>query len=414
VGVSRKRAVAWAGLAVAGVMLLPACSTNQSSEGADGSSCDTSKGSLVIGLIAPLSGGLSAYGLGIRNSADLAIRQANQKCAVPGYRLVLQPEDDQATPQVAAQAATELASDPNIAAVIGTYNSSTAQSVAPVLAQQNIVEVSPGNTDPVLTMGPDATTAPKRQFPMYFRVATTDLLQGPYGAQYLIQKAGKKRIAVIDDGKTYGVGIANSFAQEAQKLGADIVTRERVGEHDTDFSSVIAKIRPMNPDAVFYGGEYPVAGPLSKQLADAGLPVTLMGGDGIADKQYVALGGRQGDLATGIGAPVESLPDAKMFIDEYTRAGYSESYSPYGALSYDSATVIVDALKKVVSSGDFNSSRRQDLVDAVQQTNVDGVSGHVSFDKFGDTTNKILTMYTVKGDAFVPVETGTFDPQASH
>ena len=129
-------------------MLLPACSTNQSSESADGSSCDTSKGSLVIGLIAPLSGGVSAYGLGIKNSADLAIRQANQKCAVPGYRLVLQPEDDQSTPQVAAQAATELASDPNIAAVIGTYNSSTAQSVAPILAQQNIVEVSPGNTDP--------------------------------------------------------------------------------------------------------------------------------------------------------------------------------------------------------------------------------------------------------------------------
>jgi branched-chain amino acid transport system substrate-binding protein len=411
VEVSRKRAVAWAGLAVVGVMLLPACGTNQSSSGADGSSCDASKGSLVIGLIAPLSGGLSAYGLGIKNSADLAIRQANQKCAVPGYRLAFQPEDDQGTPQIAAQAATELASDPNIAAVIGTYNSSTAQSVAPILTQQNIVEVSPGNTDPALTMGPEAATAPKRQFPTYFRLATTDLLQGPFGAEYLVQKAGKKKIAVIDDGKTYGVGLTQNFVPEAQQLGADIVARERVGEKDTDFSSVIAKIRPMNPDAVYYGGEFPVAGPLSKQLADAGLAIPVMGGDGMADKQYVGLGGRQGDLATGIGAPVESLPSAKAFTDAYASAGYAESYSPYGPLSYDSANVIINALAKVVGNGDFTSSRRQELVDAVQQTNLDGASGKVSFDEFGDTSNKVLTVYTVRGDNFAPVETGTFTAQ---
>ena len=41
------------------------------------------------------------------------------------------------------------------------------------------------------------------------------------------------------------------------------MAREKVGEKDTDFSGVIAKIRPLNPDAVYYGGEYPVAGPLS-------------------------------------------------------------------------------------------------------------------------------------------------------
>ena len=46
---------------------------------------------------------------------------------------------------------------------------------------------------------------------------------------------------------------------------------------------MIAKVRPTNPDAVYYGGEYPAAGPLSAQLAGAGLNVPLMGGDGIVD-----------------------------------------------------------------------------------------------------------------------------------
>ena len=254
-------------------------------------------------MVAPLSGGLSALGLGMSHSADLAVDQANQKCTVPGYALAFQPEDDQATPQVAGQAATKLASDPNVVGVVGTLNSSTSQTVQPILADRSIVQVSPANTNPTLTLGEQATTAPKRPFASYFRVATTDLIQGPFGAQYLVQKAGKKSIAVIDDGKTYGAGLADQFAKEAEKLGATIVAREKVGEKDTDFSGVIAKVRPSNPDAVYYGGEYPAAGPLSAQLAGAGLNVPLMGGDGIVDPQFVALGGRAGDLATNVGAP---------------------------------------------------------------------------------------------------------------
>ena len=56
-------------------------------------------------MVAPLSGGLSSLGLGMSHSADLAVDQANAKCTVPGCRLVFQAENDQATPQVAGQAA---------------------------------------------------------------------------------------------------------------------------------------------------------------------------------------------------------------------------------------------------------------------------------------------------------------------
>jgi branched-chain amino acid transport system substrate-binding protein len=407
---SRKRLVAVPVAVLVGAMLFSACGTNRS-EGASGdpaAGCDTSKGSLVIGMIAPLSGGISAFGLGMRNSADLAVDQANEKCTVSGYRLVFQPEDDQATPQVAAQAGAKLAADPAVAAVIGTYNSSTGLAVAPVLAQRNIVQISSGNTGPALTRGDKAAAAPKRQFPTYFRVAANDLVQAPFGAQYLVQKAGKKRIAVIDDGKTYGVGLTEQFVPEAERLGAQIVAREKVGEKDTDFSSVIAKIRPARPDAVYYGGEYPGGAPLSKQLADAGLSIPLMGGDGLADPQYIKLGGREGDMATNIGAPAERLPSAKAFIDAYAAAGYAEPSSAYGVLTYDATNVVIQALAQVVGDGQFDESRRQALVDAVQRTDYEGGSGHVSFDEFGDTTNKLLTVNVVQGDQFVPLESGTY------
>ncbi|GEL19535.1 branched-chain amino acid ABC transporter substrate-binding protein [Pseudonocardia asaccharolytica] len=406
---SRKRAVVATAAVLAGALVLTACGTNRSETGGTaGGSCDTSKGTLVIGMIAPLSGGLSALGLGMRNSAELAVDQANQKCTVPGYRLAFQAEDDQATAQIAGQAATKLSSDPNVVGVVGTLNSSTSQSVQPILAGKKIVQVSPANTNPTLTLGEAPTTDPKRPFPGYFRVATTDLVQGPFAAQYMVQKAGKKNIAVIDDGKTYGAGLAEQFAKEATRLGATIVAREKVGEKDTDFSGVIAKIRPLNPDAVYYGGEYPVAGPLSAQLAGAGLAIPLMGGDGIVDADFVSLGGRPGDLATNVGAPAESLPSATAFIADYEAAGFAEEFSAYGVLTYDVTNVIINALAKVADGGAFDDAKRQELIDAVQQTSLDGANGKVAFDQYGDTTNMLLTIYSVEGSDFAPVETGTF------
>ncbi|MDT7551775.1 MAG: branched-chain amino acid transport system substrate-binding protein [Pseudonocardiales bacterium] len=407
---TRRRTIATAAILV-GALGLTACGTNRNEAGGTGggSSCDTSKGTLVIGMVAPLSGSLSALGLGMRNSTKLAVDQANQKCTVKGYKLAFQPEDDQATAQIGGQAATKLASDPTVVGVVGTLNSSVAQTVAPILAGKSIVQVSPANTNPTLTLGDAAATAPKRPFPTYFRVATTDLVQGPFGAQYLVQKAGKKNVAVIDDGKTYGAGLADQAAAEITKLGAKVVAREKVGEKDTDFSGVIGKIRALNPDAVYYGGEYPAAGPMSKQLKDAGLDIPLMGGDGIVDKQFVALGGREGDLATSVGAPAESLPSAKQFTDDYKAAGFTEEFGAYGVLTYDAANVIIAGLAKTVGdSGTWSDSSRATLITNVQATSFDGASGKVAFDQYGDTTNKVLTVYQVKGTDFAPIETGAF------
>ena len=407
---TRRRTIVTAAI-LAGALGLTACGTNRNEAGGTGggSTCDTSKGTLVIGMVAPLSGSLSALGLGMRNSAQLAVNQANQKCTVKGYKLAFQPEDDQATAQIAGQAGTKLASDPNVVGVVGTLNSSTSQTVAPILAGKNIVQVSPANTNPTLTLGDNPTTSPKRPFPTYFRVATTDLIQGPFGAQYLVQKAGKKNVAVIDDGKTYGAGLADQAAQTIEKLGGKVVAREKVGEKDTDFSGVIGKVRPANPDAVYYGGEYPAAGPLSKQLKDAGLDIPLMGGDGIVDQQFVKLGGKEGDLGTSVGAPAESLPSAQQFINDYKAAGFTEEFSTYGVLTYDAANVIINGLAKTVGdSGTFDDSKRETLISNVQATQMDGASGKVAFDQFGDTTNKVLTVYQVKGDNFAPILTGAY------
>src|SRR6266516_4390010 len=142
--------------AVGFILALVATGCSRSSGGGGGSANKTVK----LGVIAPLTGPLSALGLGIKNGADLAVKQANQKGTVKGYTIVLDAQDDTATAATGANAANKLASDPLVAGVVGTLNSSVAQQVAPVLQKAGIVEISPANTNPTLTRGKDPIKNP--------------------------------------------------------------------------------------------------------------------------------------------------------------------------------------------------------------------------------------------------------------
>jgi len=143
-----------------------------------------------------------------------------------------------------------------------------------------------------------------------------------------------------------------------------------------------------------------------------GLNIPLMGGDGIYDPTFIKLAGpkSEGDLATSVGAPTASLTSAQDFVSAYKAAGYKEDFSAYGAYSYDAANVIIDALAKVLAGKtSIDSTTRQAIVQAVGKTDLNGVTGHVSFDQYGDTTNKVLTVYKVKGGVFTPVKTASFN-----
>jgi branched-chain amino acid transport system substrate-binding protein len=400
----RKHKLAIAGVALlAASLAMSACGTRaQQAPGGEAGAAKVAK----IGVIAPLSGDLSALGIGIKNSVDLAIKQANEKKTIPGWTLEIDAQDDQAAPDVGKNAATKLAGDNEVVGVVGTLNSSVSQSVQPVLSGAQITQVSPANTNPTLTKGADLAN-PKRPYPGYFRTCTTDSIQGPFGAKYLLDK-GIKKVATIHDKKTYGQGLVAAFSDAFKSGGGQIVDAETINPDDKDFSAVISKVKSANPEAIYYGGEYPQAGPLSQQAKSAGLNVPLMGGDGIFDPAYIELAGKtsNGDLATNVGAPPEKLESAKQFISDYKAAGYKEPYAAYGPYSYDAANAIINALKTSLGSASDAKSARQATIDAMGKVSFEGASGKVAFDQYGDATTKVLTVWKVDSGKWVPEKTG--------
>ncbi len=393
----------------AATLAMSACGTRTEAPSGDTGSSKTK--TVTIGSIAPLSGDLSALGLGIRNSVDLAIRQANESKAIPGWTIKFAPEDDEAKPDPGRNAATKLAGNDDVVAVVGPLNSSVGQAVQPVLSGADIAEVSPANTGPSLTMGPDYATSPKRTYPGYFRTCTTDAVQGPFGAKYLYD-SGIHKVATIHDKKAYGQGLVEAFTTAYKKLGGQVVAAQTINPEDKDFSAVISKMKGADPKAVYYGGEYPQSGPLSQQIKAAGLDIPLMGGDGMFDPAYIDLAGKkasEGDLATSVGAPTEDLKSAQTFVADYKKAGFSDPYAAYGAYSYDAANAVIDALKVSLKDAKDAKSARQPTIDALSKVDFEGATGHVSFDEFGDTTNRVLTVYKVKDGKWVTEKTDTFN-----
>ena len=403
---------------LAGTLALSACGNRDedppaSPGGSDAPSEDTGGEAreVTLGVIAPLSGDLAALGLGIQNSVDLAIQQANESGELGNVTIVLDAQDDQATPDVGQQAASLLSDDETVFGVVGPLNSSVALSVAPVLASAGITQVSPANTNPTLTLGEDWTTAPARVWDTYFRTVTTDNSQGRFAAAYVYDTLGLTNVAIIHDQKIYGAGLVAVFAEEFELLGGTITATEVINPDEDDYSAVVGTVAATNPELVYYGGEYPQAGPLSQQLAAGGVTAPLMGGDGIYDPAHIEAGGRDGDVATSIGAPAEDLESAADFIAAYEAAGFSDPYSAYGAQSYDAANAIIEALKAALAEDPAMEGEdlRAAVLAAMADVSIEGATGTVEFDENGDTTNTLLTVYEVAGGAWESVVTGEYE-----
>jgi branched-chain amino acid transport system substrate-binding protein len=379
-----------------GALTLTACGSRDDSKNSSGGDTQT----VVIGVDAPITGDLSALGLGIKNSADLAAKTANKEKTVPGIKFEVKPLDDQAQPSVGQQNAQKFIDDDTVVGVVGPLNSGVSQSMQKPLNDASLTQISPANTGTELTQGDNWKTGDKkRPYKTYFRTATTDQIQGAFAAKYLFNNAKIKQVYLIDDQKPYGAGLAASFKATFTTLGGKIVGTDHVNPDDRDFNAVVTKVKKSGAKAVYYGGEYPAGAPLSQQLKDS-VQIPLMGGDGMYSADFIKLNKKaQGDIATSVGKPVEELDSAKKFIADYKTAGYKDAYEAYGGGTYDATWAIIEAVKLAVAenNGKLPDNARVKVLDAMAKVKFDGVTGPVSFDEFGDTTNTMMTAYQVDG-----------------
>jgi branched-chain amino acid transport system substrate-binding protein len=353
---------------------------------------------VTIGIGAPLTAGATALGKGMVRGAQLAVAQANETQEVKDLKLTIATVDgdDKGDPTTGGGVATQFAANPTLVGVMGHLNSGVTRVAVKIYNTNNIVQVSPANT------AVDLTTMGMTN---YFRVCTIDSVQGPAGADYAFDKAGKKTAFVVDDSTVYGVGLADEWAKEFTAKGGTIAGREKTSDKATDFKSLVTTIKSKGIDIVYYGGIYNSGALLSKQLKEGGVAAPLMGGDGLFDPEFIKLAGAAnatGDLATSVGLPIDLLPSGAAFKAAFNAKFPGEAIAAYDAYSYDAANVIIKAIISVAKSMGADKVATTDgkkaIIAAVAKTDFEGVTGKVQFDAKGDTTNKAITTYVVGAD----------------
>ena len=349
------------------------------------------KEKVKVGFIGPLTGGVSANGIGGRNSADLAVRLRNAD-ANAKYEYELVVLDDECKPNVAVQVATKMAADKDIIAGATHYCSAAAIATVDTFHKFGF---------PVIVWGavlPDITY--RNKYAEIHRVNGTMINQNDANAE-LISKLGYKSVAVIHDTTDYGKGHNEYFSKALDKVGkAKIVGTFGVTADQQDFTAELTNIKALNPDAIYFGGLTPIGVRIRSQMDKLGIKAVFDGTSGIVSDAYIqGLGSlAEGTLAFREGAPTDKLPGGKFFMGKYNEQKYDNPPEAYGAFAYTAMVMILDAIEKV------GPDRKKVIAELGNVKDCDSIVGKITFDDHGQNTVPVITKYVVQDGKFVEWE----------
>ena len=354
-------------------------------------SCSQSSSEPVIkiGCAAPLTGDQAQLGIDTCRGVSLAVDQANEKGhGISGFKFQAELLDDQHNPAQAVNVAKKFVSDRDVMGLVGHFNSSCTKPASAIYNEAGLVNITAASTNPELS---------KQGFQTFFRVASTDDIQGPKAARYAANVLGVKNIFVIDDKTTYGKGLADEFEKEARKLNLNILGHEGITQGDKDFSPLLTKIKPFAPDLIYFGGIYPEGALLVRQAHALEIPARFMSGDGLATPIFIQLASSEiseGTYATMVGGDMKKLPTAAQFVQDYeNKYGEVGQWSAYG---FDAANILIQAIQKA------GAKERPAVLRAMREfPSFQGVTGEIVFDEKGDNKMQSIGVFKVESGKLV-------------
>ena len=368
------------------------------------------KGTIKVGVELPESGKEASNGLPTLNGVKYAVQKVG---SIKGFTLAVENKDDAVNgshdPTKGAQNISELVADAAVMGVVGPFNSSVAKAEIPVANAANLTIISPANTNECLTQvfpAPECDFKPADLRPNgknnYFRVASTDNLQGPAMSDYAYDKLKLRKVAVASDNQTYGKGISTNFAKKFVAKGGTLALPEKDidSKSTNDFKSLLNSMKAAGADGLYFGGTDSDNVCVARaQMKGVGLNVPFMGGDGIVTGQCITDAADNADSMFGTVAAVDAtkLPAAKATIDGFKKAfPAATDFGAYSMPAYDCATIMIQAIGRAIDAAGGNLPTREQVRAEVAKTKgYQGALGTTSFDANGDTSNKVISVYKI-------------------
>lgn len=337
-----------------------------------------------VGEFASLTGKEAAFGQSSHKGTLLAVQEINAAGPVLGKKLELLTEDTQSKPGESATVVRKLISRDKVVAILGEVATGRSLEAAPICQQNKIPMISPSSTNPRVTEMGD----------YIFRVCFIDPFQGTVMAKFALDTLKKHDVAILSDVATpYSVGLANYFRDTFTRDGGKVVAEQKYSSGDKDFKAQLTAIKAANPEAIFVPGYYTEAGLVAVQARQLGITVPLFGGDGWEAPELIQIGGAalEGTFYSTHYSSEDRSPAVQNFVKKF-KAQFNETPDAMAALGYDSAMVLVDAMKR---AGTTEGPRVRDALAATKDYS--GVTGKTTMDAQRNATKPAVIIAVTNG-----------------
>ncbi|MFH1035274.1 MAG: branched-chain amino acid ABC transporter substrate-binding protein [Pseudomonadota bacterium] len=346
------------------------------------------KQTVKVAFLGPLTGGVSAIGVGGRNSAELAVklRNADPKAKYHYELLVL---DDECKPNSGVQVATKAAADKQVIAAATHYCSVVALASVDIYHKFGLPVVVWGAVHPDITYGND--------YKEIHRVNGTMINQNEVAAKF-VAGLGYKTWVLLYDTTDYGKGMHQYFSKYLTENGGKVLGSFGVGADQQDFTSELTQAKTLNPDVIWFGGLTPLGVRIRLQMDKLGADSQFQSCSGIISDAFIEGAGAlaEGTIAFREGEPVEHLPGGKWFLEEYNKAGYKEAPDAFGPFAFSAMSMILDGIEAV-------GPKRAAVVKWMENIkDYKTIVGQVTFDAHGQNISPAITKYVVQDGKWVP------------
>lgn len=347
-----------------------------------------------VGAALPLSGSAVAVGQDFQRGIAAAAKELNDAGGINGVKVNVHYADNKLTGAGSVQVFNQLVSTHHVKSMIMT-SSAGVTATAPLATKSKLLMLNPGGEDPTLQkLSPNLIS----NIP---NVKTEVEVMLPY-----LKQQGHTRMAMYAEGDALGVTTASAVKAEWTKLGGTFLGSQLEPITVVDHSSVISKIKSLNPDVVYVlaGGQQ--AGNFIKQAREGGLNVQLAGASPLQSGDVLQIAGNaaNGMLDSAVAPPLQAS-SAKAsayktaFAALYPKDDPTNVYSIFGhdALMIYAASAKYLADHKMAYSG-------ANLIKTIHQLSTfDVAGGTIKVDPDGSSVGTI-TLSKIQNGKFVPFQ----------
>jgi len=337
---------------------------------------------LVVAIAGPMTGQYASAGDQIRKGAEMAVADINAKGGVLGQKLVLEVGDDACDPKQAVSVANTMVNK-KIVFMHGHWCSSSTIPASDVYAEAGI-PMATVSTNPQVT---------ERGLKNLFRIMGRDDQQGMVAGSFIADKFQGKKVAVVDDKSAYGKGLADEIAKAMTGKNAKPALRESITAGEKDYSSLVSKLKSAGVEVMAYGGYHTEVALILRQAQQAGLKLTVIGGDTMTNSELITAAGPAADNVYFTFAPdPRKNPAAEGVVKKFRDAKVEpEGYVMY---AYAAMQLFADA------AGQAKSAKMADVQKTLAKGSFDTVIGKLSFDAKGDNKAPGFAVYKWQGGKY--------------